>query len=317
MSETAERQLNRIVQLVADLSRAQRDGAPAPTLGELGDRYDVKGSVILRDLRILTEAGDDSSDTWLLSLLVMQDHDRVSVESRGPYRRPIRLTPEELLVLQAALATEDGVNDATRAKLGALSSAALDAGDVLRAMPGGLGAEMAAVASAEQAMEACCALRLRYAGEGAERPSERVVEVHDVVSALGRHYLVAWCRTAGAWRRFRADRIIEAEVLDERFTPRADAPRIRERGDLFEAPPDAAEDVRVRFSPRIARWIAERYPQGEPQGDGSIVVTFQCASVDWLVRTVLQYGDQAEVLGPPAYREAMRRAADLTGGNIE
>ena len=270
----------------------------------------MKRSVILQDLRILTEAGDDSNDTWLLSLVVTQDRDRVSVQSRGPYRRPIRLTPEELLVLQAALATEDGVRDETRAKLEVLSSAALDAADVVRAVPVGLGPEVAVVARAEQAMGEGRALRLRYVGEGAERPSERVVEVHDVVSALGRHYLVAWCRVAGTWRRFRADRVLDAEVLDEEFTRRGDVPVIRDRADLFAAPPDGVEEVRVRFSPRIARWVAERYPRAEPQGDGGVVVTFNAASVDWLVRLALYYGDQAEVLGPPAYREAMRRAVE-------
>jgi proteasome accessory factor C len=308
MPEPADRQLNRIVQLVADLTRVDREGIPAPTLEELSDRYGVKPSVIMQDLRILTEAGDDSNDTWLLSLTVTQEQDRVSVQSRGPYRRPIRLTPEELLVLQAALATEDGVGDATRAKLGAVASAALEAADVVRAVPAALGPETAVVARAEQAMGAGRALRVRYVGEGAEQPSERVVEVHDVVSALGRHYLVAWCRVAGAWRRFRADRVLDAEVLDEPFARRSDVPVIRDRADLFAAPPDGVEEVRVRFSPRIARWIAERYPQGERQGDGSVVVTFQTASVDWLVRHVLQYGAEAEVVGPGAHREAVRRA---------
>lgn len=32
------------------------------------------------------------------------------------------------------------------------------------------------------------------------------------------------------------------------------------------------------------------------------------ASVDWLLRTVLQYGAEAEVLGPPVYREAVKWA---------
>lgn len=308
MPEPADRQFNRIVQLVADLTRAHREGAPAPTLDELSARYGVKRSVILQDLRILTEAGDDANDTWLLSLTVMQDRDRVSVQSRGPYRRPVRLTAEELLVLRAALATEDGVRDGTRAKLDVLSGVPLEAVAALRALPAALGPELTVVARAEQAMQAGRALRLRYVGEGAEQPSERVVEVHEVASALGRHYLLAWCRVAGAWRRFRADRVLDAETLDEQFTRRSDVPVIRDRTDLFEAPPDGVDEVRVRFSPRIARWIVERYPRGETQGDGSVIVTFTSASVDWFVRHVLQYGAEAEVLGPALHREAVRRA---------
>jgi predicted DNA-binding transcriptional regulator YafY len=39
-----------------------------------------------------------------------------------------------------------------------------------------------------------------------------------------------------------------------------------------------------------------------------VVDTFQASSVEWLVRRVLEYGAEAEVLEPVSYREAMRRA---------
>jgi predicted DNA-binding transcriptional regulator YafY len=68
--------------------------------------------------------------------------------------------------------------------------------------------------------------------------------------------------------------------------------------------------VQVRVSGDVARWVRERYRDVEELEDGSVVLTVRTASVDWLVRTVLYYGDQAEVLGPPAYREAMLRAVN-------
>jgi proteasome accessory factor C len=307
MPEPAEHQLNRIVQLVADLSKAARDGASPPTLDELGARYGTKRSVILQDIRILTDAGNDADDTWISSLTVEQEEDRVSVQSRGPYRRPIRLTLDEFVVLQAAVATEPDAPKETVAKFGALSGVAGDPSDVIRATPSVWGGEAATVASAERAMRERKLLRIHYLGEGAEHASDRPIEVHEVVSAIGRHYLIAWCRVAGDWRRFRADRVIEADVLDDTFTWRPDAPLVEDRSGLFEPPDGGTDDVRVRFSPRIARWIAERYPRSERQPDGSLVVTFAVASVDWLVRHVLQYGAEAEVMGPAAYREAMRR----------
>jgi proteasome accessory factor C len=134
-----------------------------------------------------------------------------------------------------------------------------------------------------------------------------VVQVHDVVLAEGVAYLVAWCELRADWRKFRCDRILEAELLADTFEPRDDAPAIATRDDLFTAPADGVDEVRVRVSGGIARWVRERYDV-EEAGDGSVVLTVRTASVDWLVRMVLYYGDQAEVLGPPAYREAMRRA---------
>ena len=61
----------------------------------------------------------------------------------------------------------------------------------------------------------------------------------------------------------------------------------------------------VRFWPAIARWVAER--EGKVlEADGSLTLEHPLADVDWAVRHVLQYGPDAEVLSPPAVREAVR-----------
>jgi predicted DNA-binding transcriptional regulator YafY len=60
----------------------------------------------------------------------------------------------------------------------------------------------------------------------------------------------------------------------------------------------------VRYSPRIARWISEREGRAlEP--DGSLIMEHPLADLDWAVRHVLQYGPDAEVLGPPEVRRAI------------
>lgn len=63
----------------------------------------------------------------------------------------------------------------------------------------------------------------------------------------------------------------------------------------------AIETLRVSYSPRIARWIAER-EQGEQQADGSFVVEHPLADDEWAVRHVLQYGPEAEVIAPERVR---------------
>ena len=65
----------------------------------------------------------------------------------------------------------------------------------------------------------------------------------------------------------------------------------------------------MRYSPRIARWIAEREGK-ELEKDGSLVVEHTLADTDWAVRHVLQYGPEAEVLAPPEVKaELVRRLA--------
>jgi hypothetical protein len=67
------------------------------------------------------------------------------------------------------------------------------------------------------------------------------------------------------------------------------------------APVDGAPTMRVRYSPRIARWIAER--EGKPlAADGALVMEHPLADWDWGGRHVLQYGRDAEVVEPAALR---------------
>jgi predicted DNA-binding transcriptional regulator YafY len=53
--------------------------------------------------------------------------------------------------------------------------------------------------------------------------------------------------------------------------------------------------------------LKEQYPEAVIQADGGVIVSYLVASPEWLVRHVLQYGPEAEVVGPPSYRELMRK----------
>jgi proteasome accessory factor C len=310
MPETAATQLNRLVQLVAEMSRRDERHGPALSVAEIARHLDVAPNQILRDIRVLTETTEDPDGTWLSSLTVVQQGDRIEISSRGPYRRPIRLTPEELLALQVALVTEPEIpSDAVR-QLAGLANTGRDV--PVAPTPFIQGEEAATVGLVRLAMNKASCLKILYAGEGAEGASERVIEPHDLVSANGAFYVVSWCRTANDWRRFRADRIIEAEILPDEFALRLDVPQIVNARDVFRAPDEGVVEMTVRFSRPIARWLMERYPDGERQPDGSYVLKFKSASVDWGVRTVLQYGPDAEILAPPAYRSAMRRALEAS-----
>ncbi len=62
--------------------------------------------------------------------------------------------------------------------------------------------------------------------------------------------------------------------------------------------------LRVRYSARVARWVAER--EGVPvDADGTVTLEHPLADPHWALRHVLQYGPDAEVLEPKAIREAV------------
>ena len=308
MSDTASTQLNRIVTLVAELSRREAAGAPALTLSDVATGQGTTTDQVQRDVRALTQASDEPDSEWLQSLSIWQEGDRLSVSSRGPFRRPIRFTGDELLAIQVGLATEEGEECALSRDLAEVVRVGTPAS---RAFGVGLvaGAGEAAVADlARRAMDERRVLSILYAGERDPAGTARSIEPHQVVFAEGRAYIVAWCRKSAGWRHFRADRVIDALLERSPFQPRADFVPFGEGEAVFRAEPDAVVEVTVKFSPEIARWLEERHPDAKRQTDGTAVVTFRVADPAWLVRHVLQYGPDAEVLAPAEYREAVRRA---------
>jgi predicted DNA-binding transcriptional regulator YafY len=126
------------------------------------------------------------------------------------------------------------------------------------------------------------------------------------VPSHGTWYVVAHCEHSTGLRFFRADRIERVVSLTDAYV----YPDGLVIGDLVrDGKPfrgDRSEKLVVRYSPRIARWVAER--EGvKPADDGSLVVEHPLADVHWGVRHVLQYGPDAEVLSPQSVRDEVRR----------
>ncbi len=302
---SAAERLDRIVSMVATLSRAAEQGVEGSTLDELASRHGVSTREVAADLRTLTLLGEHSDADWLLSLRVWQQDDRVSISSAGPFRRPVRLTPEEQLAVQVALALEPG-----GAPLAAKFAALWAGGRVRTAArdpePDPSGDDTLA-ALIRQATREGLEMTLEYAGEGEREPRQWVVQPHQLAQYRGRTYLVAWAVEAAGWRHFRLDRALEGGLTGRRFEVRPDFTPVTRPEEVFRAGGDL-DLVTVRFAPSVAGWVTERYPDHEVEPTGAVLVRFRTANRDWLVRRVLEYGAQAEVLAPPAYRDAVRQA---------
>jgi len=253
----------------------------------------------------LDAAGEHADADWLLSLSAWQQDDQLSVESAGPFRRPLKLSPDELWTLDLALAL-DPKGDQVCQKFAAVRPKGVAAPDSPSMALSSAGQELHGLLVL--ATEQHRSLDLRYAGEGELVPTRWVIQPHQLVEHRGRTYVVAWCEQTRDWRHFRSDRMLEGTLGDGTFKPRADFQPVTHPGDLFRAPAEQVVEVRVRFSAASAPWVRERYPVHQMQPDGSVVVTLRAASHAWLVRRVLEYGADAEVLSPESYRAAMRRA---------
>jgi predicted DNA-binding transcriptional regulator YafY len=109
-------------------------------------------------------------------------------------------------------------------------------------------------------------------------------------------------------RSFRADRAIDIRLEDGPFheDPTFNPNDHMEPGRVFSG--DGDLEAVIRYSPNVARWVAET-EDGEWDSDGSLRVRHKVADPGWLVRHVLQYGGEAEVLSPAELRASVREAA--------
>ena len=115
-------------------------------------------------------------------------------------------------------------------------------------------------------------------------------------------------------RNFRVDRILGAAATGAPFqVPDDFDPKDHiQDGRVYRA--DQETEVRVRYSPTVARWIAER-EEGEWDDDRGFTVTHRVADPHWIVRHVLQYGPDAVVLEPEEMRGWVRGVVGAISGS--
>ena len=305
MNDTAAAQLRRILTLVPELA----DDEEHP-LDELAGRLGTDRATLVQDLRSLTDRFDDPAGFVDEGVALFIEQERVSLTSPH-FRRPMRLTTAELRALELGLAM-------LRCERPPDERAAVDrAGDRIRTIvtklpPDGVAAELrhaelASPGSVEhlavlrQAVRARRKVRLLYRRAGRDAPTERVIAPYALVVASGAWYTVAFCERSDGLRIFRLDRVEQAALRDERYEEPDgfSLDDLVRDGRVFRAA--EPRTMTVRYSPRIARWIAER--EGRPlDADGSLTVEHPLADDEWAVRHVLQYGADAEVLWPAEVR---------------
>jgi len=305
MPETAQAQVPRLVELLAWLS--QSDSVKAVTYRAAARHLGVSEATIRGDLDALLDLSGEHRD-WLASLRVAVVADGFAAHSLGAFRRPLHFTGEEGLALLLGLVGARGSKAIAKKLSQALGAAppaeTVDAAYAISGAPSEDLEQLLAVA--RRARDERKKLEILYCASAGE-PSRRVVHVHQIVEAAGRWYVVAWCEKVVDFRNFRADRVLEARLLERDFRPQVLFQPIRKPEQLLRA--EEVVTAKVAFSPRIARWLKERYPDGREQ-DGRYVVTFKVADPAWFVREVLQYGAEAEVLEPEALRESVKGAVE-------
>lgn len=312
MPDTAAAQLRRILALIPELA----DDQPH-SIDEVSARLGIERTTLLKDLESLAHRFD-APGGFVESVQMFIAPDTVSVLA-DHFLRPMRIAPSEIRALDLGLAIirselppeeRPAVERARQRLLAAQSSADYDpAEDPIRHADLGADADVQLLSDLRGAFQERSKVRLRYRKADSESISERTVQPYAFVIASGAWYLIAFCEMTSEVRIFRLDRVVSVSPSSERYMIPASF-RVAEAvaGSRAFRSVEAAE-MRVRYSPRIARWIAER-EKGEEGADGSLVVTHPVADPAWAIRHVLQYGPDAEILEPTGLREAMAERLD-------
>lgn len=123
-------------------------------------------------------------------------------------------------------------------------------------------------------------------------------------------YVVGYSHRAAAIRMFAVERIVSAEVLEDRFNLPEDLKLDQIHENLFGLIDEPVQTVRIQFTPDVAYLVKERcwHPsqKNEVQKDGSVIVTFTAGGMEELAAWVLSWGQEAKVLEPQVFVEAVK-----------
>ncbi len=302
---TAIDQLRRLLAILPQIG----SGKEVP-MAEVARRSGSDPDTILADLRDLSDReGDPAGFVEHLQLYI--ESERISMAPRRFFRRPTRLNEDEWRAIELGIALvraerkpdDRPALDALLAKVRELM-AEVPAHDSQRAATLGAERHADAVAALRRAMRKHRKVEITYQKGTSDAPDVRTVCPFSFVTEQGAWYLVAHCERSEAIRVFRLDRLLAIKVLEEPFeeSQDIDLEELMSKGHAFVG--DPPERLRVRYSARIAKWIAER-EGGKPSADGTFEVEYPLGDADWAIRHVLQYGPEAEVLAPTRIREAL------------
>jgi predicted DNA-binding transcriptional regulator YafY len=149
-----------------------------------------------------------------------------------------------------------------------------------------------------------------YQSRSRPGPLERELDPYALVHRWGWWYVIGYCHLRDALRTFRVDRIQELTLLRDTYEVPDDFDIHQYLAEETWFPPQFR--VRMRFTPQAAREALDErayWESTEEEPDGSLVVTFGAAELQWAARVALWHGPEVEVLEPEELRQRVKELA--------
>lgn len=303
---------SRLLRLISLLSTR-----PSWTAGELAERMDVTERTVRRDIAKLRELGygvDSDPGPWGGYRL-----------GQGSAAVPLVLDDEESLAVAVALreAAQTGVLGDDQAALSALLKlrqllpsrvakrlGAMDAIFERTSAPKEPPLSPGMLATLANVCRRSERTRMSYRdAQGAQ--TVRDVDPHRLVFTGHRWYLVAHDVAQGAWRTFRADRVVEARPTGRivRLDDRPGAAELVARMITSDYPVYAVARIRLPLAEAM-RLVPPTAGTHRPEGPTSTIVTIGGRDADSLADFLIRLATPLQVISPNAVRNALWRKAD-------
>jgi predicted DNA-binding transcriptional regulator YafY len=165
-------------------------------------------------------------------------------------------------------------------------------------------------------------LFIRYRGRVNNEDTEREVSPQRLVHYRDNWYLDAWCHMRKGLRSFAMDCVRDAEIRGGEVidVPAAELDAALGGGyGIFSG--RVVAWAKLKFSPLAARWVAAEswHPQQKSltDADGSYVLELPYSDDRELLRDILKYGPDVEVLAPEALRSKIKEALATAAGQYD
>lgn len=153
-------------------------------------------------------------------------------------------------------------------------------------------------------------VRMRYRGRNQPEAVQRDIDPYVLVHGWGRQYCLGYCHLRQDIRSFRVDRILDLELLEQKFEIPADF----DLEEYVSSQPyfQGRIQVRLYFAPELALQALDNrshWDTLEEQPDGSVIVTFTIPDLESAAGVMMDFAYLAVVLEPTELGDLVRERA--------
>lgn len=151
----------------------------------------------------------------------------------------------------------------------------------------------------------CRNVKIHYASSY-EAISERIVQPLKLVYKAKAWYLKAFCTEKQEWRIFKLNRILDLEILNERF-------QHRNFPDQTDISTGEYSQIILRFPREMAYRVYDEFDKThvQRQANGDLIASEKMPVDAWLIGFLLSFGTQVEILSPAYLKEVIAKQAKL------